>query len=178
MLKYSKIRLKWKIQKTWKNPVTFRRALPLNVLAPAFLWLQCKFHNILWKTKWPPRKFEDFMASGCPETHFRTFSMIWATFYTHQNHCYLYAFFSSQHQSANIEQKLTRSLHFIGFSAAVGGHPDRLGHRHASAPTYWRKRGVYLFTGLDYWTGLLEWTTGLQFLYLEFNFCGSSLDEY
>jgi hypothetical protein len=23
--------------------------------------------------------------------------------------------------------------------------------------------GVYLFTGLDHWTGLLDWTTGLTF---------------
>ena len=23
--------------------------------------------------------------------------------------------------------------------------------------------GVYVFTGLDYWTGLLDWTTGLTF---------------
>ena len=35
-----------------------------------------------------------------------------------------------------------------------------------------------LFAGLDYWTGILDWTTGLQFLYLEFNFYGSSFNEY
>ena len=23
--------------------------------------------------------------------------------------------------------------------------------------------GVFVFTGLDYWTGLLDWTTGLTF---------------
>ena len=23
--------------------------------------------------------------------------------------------------------------------------------------------GVYLFTGLDYWTGILDWTTGLSY---------------
>ena len=23
--------------------------------------------------------------------------------------------------------------------------------------------GVYLFTGLDYWTGILDWTTGLDY---------------
>ena len=24
-------------------------------------------------------------------------------------------------------------------------------------------QGVYLFTGLDHWTGVLDWTTGLTF---------------
>ena len=24
-------------------------------------------------------------------------------------------------------------------------------------------RGVFLFTGLDYWTGILDWTTGMTF---------------
>ena len=38
--------------------------------------------------------------------------------------------------------------------------------------------GPSLFAGLDYWTGILDWTTGLQFLYLEFNFYGSSFNEY
>ena len=52
---------------------------------------------------------------------FATFSMIWATFCTHQNHCYLCVLFSSQPQSTNFEQNLTRSLHFIGFTFEVGG---------------------------------------------------------
>ena len=90
-------------------------------LAAVFLWLQCKFHNILGKTKWLPRKFGHFMASGCSQTHFCAFSMIWATFCTHQNHCYLCVLFSSQPQSTNFEQNLTRSLHFIDFTFEVGG---------------------------------------------------------
>ena len=96
-----------------------------NVMATAFLWLQCKFHNILGETKWLPRKLGHFMASGCSETHFWTFSMIWATFCTHQNHCYLCVLFSSQPQSTNFEQNLTRSLHFIGFTFEVGGAYSR-----------------------------------------------------
>ena len=51
------------------------------------------------------------------KTHFPTFSMIWATFCTHLNHCYLYVLFISQPQSTNFEQNLTRSLHFIVGSA-------------------------------------------------------------
>ena len=69
------------------------------------------------KTKWPPRKFE---ASGCPEN---TFSHILhdLSYILHSPKPLLFAFFSSQHQSANIEQKSTKSLHFIGFSSAVHG---------------------------------------------------------
>ena len=63
------------------------------------------------------------MASGARKTHFCAFSMNWATFYTHQNHCYLYVLFSSQPQSTNFEQNLTRLLHFIDFWE---GHVDRL----------------------------------------------------
>ena len=55
------------------------------------------------------------------KTHFPTFSMIWATFCTHLNHCYLYVLFISQPQSTNFEQNLTRSLHFIGLTSEVGG---------------------------------------------------------
>ena len=90
-------------------------------MVTAFLWLQCKFHNILGKTKWPPRKFGHFMASGCSQTHFGAFSMTWTTFCTHQNHCYLCVLFSSQPQSTNFKQNLTRLLHFIGFTFEVGG---------------------------------------------------------
>ena len=61
------------------------------------------------------------MASGAQKTHFCTFSVIWATFCTHQNHYYLYVLFRSQPQSTNLEQNLTRSLHFIGFTSEVGG---------------------------------------------------------
>ena len=78
------------------------------------------------KNKWLPRKFGHFVASGCSQTHFCAFSMIWATFCTHQNHCYLCVLFSSQPQTTNFEQKLARSLHFFGFTFEVGGHIDRL----------------------------------------------------
>ena len=80
MLKYSEIKLNWRIQITAKNWPVFGAPPALNVLATAFLWLQCKFHKILGKTKWQPRKCGHFMASGCSETHFCAFSMIWATF--------------------------------------------------------------------------------------------------
>ena len=53
--------------------------------------------------------------------NFCTFSMIWATLCTHQNHCYLCVVFSIQPQSTNFEQNLTRPLHFIGFTFEVGG---------------------------------------------------------
>ena len=66
-------------------------------------------------------KIWTFMASGAWKTHFCAFSIIWATLYTHQNHCYLYVLFSSQPQSTNLEQNLTRSLHFIDFTFEVGG---------------------------------------------------------
>ena len=46
--------------------------------------------------------------------------MIAATISTHQNHCYLYVLISSQPQSTNFEENLTRSLHFIGFTSEVG----------------------------------------------------------
>ena len=55
------------------------------------------------------------------ENTFCAFSMIWATFCTHQNQWNLYVLFSSQPQSTNFEQNLTRSLHFIGFTFEVGG---------------------------------------------------------
>ena len=139
MLKYPKIKPNWRIQITAKNPVVFGAPPALNVMATAFLWLQCKFHNILGETKWLPRNFGHFMASGCSETHFCAFSMIWATFCTHQNHCYLCVLFSSQPQSTNFEQNLTRSLHFIGFTFEVGG-AYRLTWVWAIAATHWRKR--------------------------------------
>ena len=139
MLKYPKIKPNWRIQITAKNWPVFGAPPALNVMATAFLWLQCKIHNILGKTKWLPRKLGHFMASGCSETHFWTFSMIWATFCTHQNHCYLCVLFSSQPQSTNIEQNLTRSLHFIGFTFEVGGAywPTWVW---AIAATHWGKR--------------------------------------
>ena len=58
---------------------------------------------------------------GARKHIFCTFSMIWATFCTHQNHCYLCVLFSIQPQSTNFEQNLTRPLHFIGFTFEVGG---------------------------------------------------------
>ena len=67
------------------------------------------------------KKIWTFYGFGCSETHFCAFSMIWATFYTDQNHCYLHVLFSSQPQGTNFEQILTRSLHFIGFTFEVGG---------------------------------------------------------
>ena len=70
MLKYSQIKPNWRIQITVKNWLVFAAPPALNVWAPAFLWLQCKFHNILGKTKWLPRNFGHFMASGYPENIF------------------------------------------------------------------------------------------------------------
>ena len=139
MLKYPKIKPNWRIQITTKNWPVFGAPPALNVLASAFLWLQCKFHNILGKTKWLPRKFGHFMASGARNTHFCAFSMIWATFYIDQNHCYLHVLFSSQPQSTNFEQNLTRSLHFIGFTFEVGG-AYRPTWVWAIAATRWHKR--------------------------------------
>ena len=139
MLKYSEVKLNWRIQITAKNWPVFSAPPVLNVLASAFLRLQCKFHNIFGKTKWLPIKIGHFMASGCSETHFCTFSMIWATFCTHQNHCYLCVLFSIQPQSTNFEQNLTKSLHFIGFTFEVGG-AYRLTCVWAVAATHWRKR--------------------------------------
>ena len=77
------------------------------------------------------------MASGARKTNFCAFSMIWATFYIDQNHCYLHVLFSSQPQSTNFEQNLTRSLHFIGFTFEVGG---------AYRPTYFEQ--LRLLTGV------------------------------
>ena len=90
----------------------------------------------LKKTKWPPRKFEHFTASGHSETHFPTFSMIWATFCTRLNHCFFYVLFISQPQNTNFEQNLTRSLHFIG---EVGGAYWST-WVWAIAATHWQKR--------------------------------------
>ena len=139
MLKYSKIKLNWRIQITVQNPVVFGARPPLNVLAPAFPWLQCKFHNILRRQNGCRENLNILRLKDARKTHFCTFSMIWGTFCTHQNHCYLYVIFSSQPQSTNFEQNLTRSLHFIGLTSEVGG---------ASSPTlvwaiaaiHWRKR--------------------------------------
>ena len=47
--------------------------------------------------------------------------------------------FSSQPQSTNFEQNLTRSLHFIGFTSEVGG-ASSLTLVWAIADTRWRKR--------------------------------------
>ena len=49
MLKYPKIKPNWRIQITAKNWPVFGAPPALNVMATAFLWLQCKFHNILGK---------------------------------------------------------------------------------------------------------------------------------
>ena len=138
MLKYSKIKLNWRIQITVQIQWFLPRP-PLNVLAPAFLWLQYKFHNILRKQNGCRENLNILRLKDARKTHFCTFSMIWGTFCTHQNHCYLYVIFSSQPQSTNFEQNLTGSLQFIGFTSEVGG---------ASSPTlvwaivatHWRKR--------------------------------------
>ena len=67
------------------------------------------------------------MASGARKTHFCAFSMIWAAFYIDQNHCYLHVLFSSQPQSTNFEQNLTRfaALYRLHFRSGRG-HIDRL----------------------------------------------------
>ena len=71
---------------------------------------------------------------------FCTFSMIWATICTHQNHCYSYVLFSSQPQSTMFEQNLTRSLHFIGFTSEVGGESlPTLVWAVAATHDHWRK---------------------------------------
>ena len=101
--------------------VVFGARPPLNVLVPGISKASMQNSQHLKKTKWPPRKFEHFTASGRSENNFPTFSMIWATFCTHLNHCYLYVLFISQPQSTNFEQNLTRSLHFIGLTSKVGG---------------------------------------------------------
>ena len=79
------------------------------------------------------------MASGARKTHICAFSMVWATFYTHQNHCYLYVLFSSQPQSTKFEKDLMRSLHFIGFTFKVGGACQST-RVWAIAATHWHKR--------------------------------------
>ena len=139
VLKCSEIKLNWRIQITIENPVVFAAPPALNVLVPAFLWLQCKFHHILGKQNGRRENLDILRLRGARRTHFPTISMILATFCTHQNHCYLYAFFSSQPQSTKIEQKLTRSLHFIGFTSAVGVAFQST-WAFSSAATHWRKR--------------------------------------
>ena len=84
-------------------------------MAPAFLWLRYKFHNIKKKQNGRRKILNILRHKDDRKTHFCTFSVIGATISTHQNHCYLYVLFSSQPQSTNFEEDLTRSLHFIGF---------------------------------------------------------------
>ena len=124
MLKYSKIKLNWRIQITVQNPVVFDARPPLNVLAPGISKASVQNPQHFKKTKWPPRKFEHFTASGRSEN---TFPHILHDLGYILHHCYLYVLFISQPQSTNFEQNLTRSLHFIGLTSEVGG---------ASTPTW------------------------------------------
>ena len=139
MLKYSEIKLNWRIQITVQNPVVFGARPPLNVLTPGVSMASVQNSQHFKKTKWPPRKFEHLQLQDARKTHFPTFSMIWATFCTHLNHCYLYVLFISQPQSTNFEQNLTRSLHFIGLTSEVGGASWST-WVWAIAATHWRKR--------------------------------------
>ena len=139
MLKYSEIKLNWRIQITVQNPVVFGARPPLNVLTPGISMASVQNSQHFKKTKWPPRKFEHLQLQDARKTHFPTFSMIWATFCTHLNHCYLYVLFISQPQSTNFEQNLTRSLHFIGLTSEVGGASWST-WVWAIAATHWRKR--------------------------------------
>ena len=139
MLKYSEIKLNWRIQITVQNPVVFRRALHQTYWCPAFLWLQCKIYNILRKQNGHLENLNILRLQDARKTYFPTFSMIWATFCTHLNHCYLYVLFISQPQSTNFEQNLTRSLHFIGLTSEVGGASWST-WVWAIAATHWRKR--------------------------------------
>ena len=62
--------------------------------------------------------FEILWLQDARKTHFSAFSMIWATFCTYINHCYLYVLFISQPQSTNFEQKLIEevaSLYWLDF---------------------------------------------------------------
>ena len=139
MLKYSEIKLNWRIQITVQNPVVFGVRPPLNVLAPGISMASVQNTQHFKKTKWPPRKFEHFTASGRSENTFPHILHDLATFCTHLNHCYLYVLFISQPQSTNFEQNLTRSLHFIGLTSKVGGASWST-WVWAIAATHWRKR--------------------------------------
>ena len=69
---------------------------------------------------------EILWLQSAQKTHICAFSMIWATFCTHQNHCYLCVLFSSQPQSSNFEQNFTRYLHLSPSLPKWEGHIDRL----------------------------------------------------
>ena len=84
MQKYPKIKPNWRIQITAKNWLVFGVPPALNVMATAFSMASVQISQHFRKKKWQPRKFGHFMASGCSQTHFCAFSMIWATFCTHQ----------------------------------------------------------------------------------------------
>ena len=66
-------------------------------------WLQCKIHNVFRKQIGRLENLNILQLQDARKTHFPTFSMIWATFCTHLNHCYLYVLFISQPQSTNFE---------------------------------------------------------------------------
>ena len=96
---------------------------PLNVLAPGIPMVSVQNSQHFKITKWPPRKFEHFTASGRSEN---TFPHILHDlgYILHSPKpllAYLYVLFISQPQSTNFEQNLTRSLHFIGLTSEVGG---------------------------------------------------------
>ena len=79
MLKYSKIKLNWRIQITVQNPVVFGARPPLNVLAPGISMASVQNTQHFKKTKWPPRKFEHFTASVTLGKHISPHSTV-ATF--------------------------------------------------------------------------------------------------
>ena len=98
---------------------------PLNILAPCISMasVQNSQHR---KQNGHLENLNILQLQDARKTHFPTFSMIWATFCTHLNHCYLYVLFISQPKSTNFQQNLTRSLHFIGWLPKWEEHLDRL----------------------------------------------------
>ena len=138
MLKYPQIKLNWRIQITVKNPVIF---LHQTLLCQHFYGCFANHSQLFKKNKMAANKiWTYFYGIRVLGKHiFCAFSMIWATFCPHQNLCYLYVLYSSQPQSTNFEQNLTRSLHFIGFTFEVGG-AYRPTWVWTIAATHWRKR--------------------------------------
>ena len=115
---------------------------PLNVLVPGISKASVQNSQHFKKTNGRLENLNILQLQDARKTHFPTFSMIWATFCTHLNHCYLYVLFISQPQSTNFEQNLTRSLHFIGLTSKVSRrHLVRLECCAILQLTHWRNAG-------------------------------------
>ena len=76
-----------------KNPVVFGACPSLNVLAPGISMASAQNSQRL-KKYGCCENLNILRLKDARKTHFCTFSMIWATFCTHLNHCYNIMYFS------------------------------------------------------------------------------------